>query len=314
MATEEVATEEVATEEVATQEVARVRDGVAPASPSVVEPVASATDLIESLGLGAAVGTDGTCLTIAGYASLMDEASAKETSPTLRNFRYGAIRNHVRVFNLVSIINMRRGVANGVRLATATARPVDVPRGPRDLLVCLFEVPLMELPAMLARERRLRVCCVPYEEALGAADEPEANGGGDGVGASTGRAVLFGEYTHAEYVRERCGGDLAVYHEEVGQYYPPPAEIYRADLLPVPQYVLRIVRAHRLVGPAFVANLLDATFLGDGITSLRAYLADELATADEADALAQAGDWTPAERAELMAALSEAPAEGGGGV
>ena len=60
---------------------------------------------------------------MAGYASLADKVSAGETSPSLRGFRYGTIDGFCRVFNLVSIVNIRRGVARGRRLATATARP-----------------------------------------------------------------------------------------------------------------------------------------------------------------------------------------------
>ena len=241
------------------------------------------TDLAHALGLGAALsGHDGgePLLTVAGYASLVDESSARETTPTLRRFRRGTVRDHCRIFNLVSVINIKRGLASGRRLATATARP----RRGSDLLVALFDLPLSELPALLARERRLRVRCVPYEE--------------DASGAR-GRAALFGEYTHAEYLRERCGGDPRAYRDEVGQWYPA-GEIYRPDLLPVPSYVLRCVRAHRVAGPAALANLLDASFLGDGETSLRAQLRQELGCAPPG------GDdspWTEAERQELRSAL-----------
>ena len=251
------------------------------------------TVMAHALGLGAALSGHGggePFLTVAGYASLVDERSARETVPTLRRFRRGTVRDHCRIFNLVSIINLSRGLASGRRLATATARPQ---RG-SDLLVALFDLPLSELPALLARERRLRVCCVPYEEA----------------GGARGHAALFGEYTHAEYLSERCGGDLHAYHNEVGRWYPD-GEIYRPDLLPVPSYVLRCVRAHRVAGPAALANLLDESFLGDGETSLRTQLRRELQP-QCAPEKQGAGDpplggddspWTEAERQELRSAL-----------
>ena len=94
-------------------------------------------------------------------------------------------------------------------------------------------------------------------------------------------------------------GDPRAYRDEVGQWYPA-GEIYRPDLLPVPSYVLRCVRAHRVAGPAALANLLDASFLGDGETSLRAQLRQELGCAPPG------GDdspWTEAERQELRSAL-----------
>ena len=227
--------------------------------------------LVTSMGLEAALSPDGAAITIAGYASLMDEESARLTTPSLSRFRYGRISGYRRVFNLVSIINIRRELATGKRLATATARPVDG----YELFVCLFDIPLEELPELLARERRLRVTCVPIDDG--------------------GNAVLFSEYSHEEYVRDRCGGDPAIFHTEVGQYYD--GEIYRDDLLPVPAYVMRCVRAHKLAGGAALANLLDTTVLGDGVTTLRDHLTSELG-ANEGVL------WDETEREELLAAIA----------
>lgn len=56
---------------------------------------------------------------------------------------------------------------------------------------------------------------------------------------------------------------------QVGQYYE--GELYRADLLPVPSYLLRCLRAHARAGPQALANFLDASYLGNG-TLLREYL------------------------------------------
>lgn len=66
------------------------------------------------------------------YASLMDEKSARETTPSLRHFRYGRVDGYCRVFNLVSIVNIQRGAAQGLHLATATARKMQVSSVPRD--------------------------------------------------------------------------------------------------------------------------------------------------------------------------------------
>ena len=89
------------------------------------------------------------------------------------------------------------------------------------------------------------------------------------------------------------------------------ASIYRDDLLPVPAYVLRCVRAHRVAGGDVLANLLDHSFLGDGQTTLRAHLRSELSAAPvEAAPMAQeeagASAWTTAEREELLAAIAAA--------
>ena len=105
----------------------------------------AATELVRTFNLHAAVTSDGGYLTVAGYASLMDEASARQTTPSLRHFRYGRIRGYARVFNLVSIINIRRGLAAGRHLATATARP----EAQSGLFVCLYEIPVTQLPQLL---------------------------------------------------------------------------------------------------------------------------------------------------------------------
>ena len=256
-----------------------------------------------------ALHADGQRCTIAGYASLMDCESARLTTPSLINFRYGAVEGYARIFNLVSIVNIQRGLATGQHLATATARPSPAHR----LLVCLFDVPVGELPSLLQRERRLRHSCVPFREV----------GTGSGSGQDEGepnKCVLFTEYSDDEYFRERCGGDEAVFHDEVGQFYRG-RRIYRDDLLPVPSYLVRCVRAHRQVGDrAFLANFLDGSFLGDGKTTVRAYLRAELAGgAPRAHhgAVARAEDdrvpddapakphWTPSEREELARAVAE---------
>jgi len=219
----------------------------------------NAAQLVQALGLEAALSDDGRALTVAGYASLMDEASAKETSPSLRGFRLGTIEGYCRVFTLVSIINVRRGLASGRRLATATARP----RDGCHLRVCLYEIDTSELPGLVAREARLRLGTAPYVSDTGA------------VGA----ALFCSEYTDGEYLAERCGGSTLAFHEAVGQYYA--GKLYRSDILPVPAYVMGCLRAQRQAGPEAMANFLDASFLGDGSTTLRAHLRMELAAEPE---------------------------------
>ena len=50
----------------------------------------------------------GRVVTVAGYASLMDEASARATTPSLTNWRLATVRGYGRVFDLVSIVNIRK--------------------------------------------------------------------------------------------------------------------------------------------------------------------------------------------------------------
>ena len=136
-------------------------------------------------------------MAIGGFGSLMDEASARATTPSITNWRYGWVDGYVRVFNLVSVVNVARGNATGDHLATCTARAVDGAK----LRVCLYDVPAAEYPQLLARERRLREVVASYRDDTG----------------GTGKCVIFGEYSDAEYRAERATTD-ELWHEEVGQY------------------------------------------------------------------------------------------------
>ena len=63
-------------------------------------------------------------VTIAGYGSLTSKESALKTNPSLTGFRWGTVQGYARVFNLVSIVNIRRGRANVEtgEIATCTAQ------------------------------------------------------------------------------------------------------------------------------------------------------------------------------------------------
>ena len=190
-------------------------------------------------------------VTIGGFGSLMDEASARATTPSITNWRYGWVDGYVRVFNLVSILNIIRGNATGDHLATCTARAVASGK----LRVCLYDVPASEYPQLLARERRLREVVTPYREDTG----------------QVGDCVIFGEYSDAEYRAERATTE-AMWQEEVGQFYSGNA-IYRDDLLPVPSYLARCLTAFKKLGDESLDNFLDQSFLGDGKTTIREYIA-----------------------------------------
>lgn len=211
-------------------------------------------NLVREMRLESALCDEGRTLTVAGYASLMDEESARLTSPSLRGFRLGTVSGYCRVFNLVSIVNIRRGLATGRRLATATARPAEGAR----LRICLYEIELYELPELLSREARLRIGTARYVSDAGAAGE----------------ALLCSEFTDEEYMRERLQGSVEAYQDAVRQYYQ--GALYRADLLPVPAYVMLCLRAQRKAGADVLANFLDGSFLGDGRTTLREHLTAEL--------------------------------------
>jgi len=115
-------------------------------------------------------------------------------------------------------------------------------------------VPSIDFPDLAARERRLRIEHVDYIA------ENDA----------TGSAVMFTEYSDAEYRVERAN-TTDLWNEEVGQFYAGD-QIYRTDLLPVPSYLRKAIDAYAALGPDMLDHFLDTSFLGDGVTSIRKYI------------------------------------------
>jgi hypothetical protein len=180
-------------------------------------------------------------VTIAGYGSLTTLASAQATNPSLSNFRWGLVEGFVRVFDLVSIINIRRERANVLtgEVATCTAHE----REGHKLLVTLYEIPRAQLQPLLDREARLQPEKVVYNDEEG----------------TSGEAILFVGWSSAGY---RDSITSARYEEEVGQYYT--GEVYRDDILPVRPYLEQAISAYREKGPEYLNNFLHSSFLGDG--------------------------------------------------
>ena len=118
------------------------------------------------------------------------------------------------------------------------------------------------------------------------------------VGGAESSALLCLESSDLEY-RERWCGAAGAYQEQVGQHYDGP--LYREDLLPVPAYMLKCLRAHAAVGT--VDNFLEASFLGDGRTALRSFIGSEVARVRGAVDSAES-EWSVAELEELQGYLS----------
>eukprot|EP00960_Hanusia_phi_P025014 736173-Hanusia_phi.AAC.3 len=185
-------------------------------------------------------------VTIMGFGSLMDASSASQTMRGL-NVRKGRVDGFCRVFNLVSIINIVRGHAKGRELATCTA----VRRENSFLRVSLMDIDEEEYEAFARREARLRHEVVEFE----------SDDGERGVG------VICSAYSDEEYRRERVRDDDD-YFQQVGKFYD--GKLYRNDLLPVPNYLRMVVKAHMRQGGDFLDNFLDHSYLGDG-TKMRDY-------------------------------------------
>ena len=131
------------------------------------------------------------CFTVIGYGSLVDPKWAQESMPSLTNFRAGKVKDFCRIFNLVSIVNIKRGYAREPYLGTCTA----VRREGSNLLVSLFDVPSSEYEAFARREVRLRHEIIEYIE-------------GDTV---SGKGIICTAFSDEEYFEERC---MVSYFEE----------------------------------------------------------------------------------------------------
>lgn len=199
-------------------------------------------------------------VTICGFGSLMSQASAQRTFPSLRNFRTGKVAGFARVFRLVSVSCILHGYSNPARKEYATCAAAR--REDSHLLVALFDVDPDELPAFFEREHRLRIVEVDYEEYPPDSAPPAAR---------TGRALLCTEYSDEEYIAEKCGGSQDEYRRRVGRLYT--GRLWRNDILPARFYLSLCLCAARSLGEEFVDNFLEASFLGDGETSVRDYLA-----------------------------------------
>jgi len=187
--------------------------------------------------------------TIIGYGSLVDIAWARSSMASLRNFRYGRIHGWMRVFDLVSIVNIKKyGHSATNEIASCTARP----RIGGTLLVCIFEIPEDDYECFLRRETRLCQKTVEFEDNSG----------------TVGEGVLCIGWSDEEYRERRKISDFE-YYNQVGMFYD--GLLYRTDILPSALYLQRCLEAYDGVGSDFRDNFLDCSFLGSGV-SVRSYL------------------------------------------
>eukprot|EP01062_Namystynia_karyoxenos_P035375 TRINITY_DN25926_c0_g1_i1.p1 TRINITY_DN25926_c0_g1~~TRINITY_DN25926_c0_g1_i1.p1 ORF type:complete len:295 (+),score=90.53 TRINITY_DN25926_c0_g1_i1:94-885(+) len=207
--------------------------------------------------------------TIVGFGSLLSKRSALGTCPGLRNFHYGRVRGWRRVFRHPAPIFFERGIARPAtkEISSLVAEPAP---GPQGFVVCAFEVPAAELPALLAREEEFNFALVPYWD-----PEPGAKERGP-----LGKGWMCVPATDAEvYSRP---GMLAKYKKCLEPHYGfvsvwdkwgrrPGVD----GLLPCPVYCRHCVLAATGDGvPAEAGHsFLDETFLSDRSTTLREYLA-----------------------------------------
>ena len=212
-------------------------------------------------------------LTVAGFGSLLSERSARSTFPDLQNFRPARLRGWRRVFRHAAPVFFERGVARPEtkEVSSLSCEPVGGGGDGQDLeiVVALFEVPFSPaaVAAFIEREHEFKFVAV-RPLALAA---PGGDSGGDGGGGSNGallerRAVLCAANTDEAYRAARCPPDE--WARRWGRW--GIEKIWRDDVLPCRVYLRHCVLAARSLGPEAYASFLDATFLGDRKTTVRA--------------------------------------------
>lgn len=195
---------------------------------------------------------DAARIQIVGYGTLLSEASARGTSPSVANFRVVRIPGYVRVFSKASPAWRRRyGVEPGSderAIAVLAARE----RDGASFLGTSFTVNEDDFLALFEREHHYRWVEVSCRE-------------GDGS-TTTGRMCV--EWTDADYRLNRCVTDRE-YERRVGRHYD--GALWRDDILPCPPYLSHCLDAARSLGPAVLEDFLRTTFLADGHTSIEVW-------------------------------------------
>lgn len=195
-------------------------------------------------------------MTVAGFGSLLSEASARSTFPQLRNFRQGRLRGWRRVFAHQCEIFFARGIA---RPETREVSSLSVEEHPdSEIVVSLFEVEATpaSVAAFIEREHEFRFVAV----------EPLHSDSGRPLGR---RAVVCARWDDASYRQRRCPP-----HEWQRRYGEHGVErIWTDDVLPCRVYLRHCVLAAQRLGPAAFESFLDGTYLADRVTTVRQHLA-----------------------------------------
>lgn len=188
---------------------------------------------------------------IVGYGSLLLEASARKSMPTLTNFRLVRVPNYIRIFNKVGVVfHTRRTIsAADLRRASCASRW----REGAEIICTTFECPAEEWPALFEREHRFKWIDVEFVEQDG----------------SLGIGKMCTEWTDEAYRTYRIKDDED-YFKRVGQYYQ--GKLWRDDILPFPEYLQLCLTAAGSHSDELVTHFLRSSYLADGITTVESYL------------------------------------------
>ncbi|XP_024544955.1 uncharacterized protein LOC9644560 [Selaginella moellendorffii] len=195
-------------------------------------------------------------VSICGFGSLLSEKSARSTFPRLLNFRPGVVKNFRRIFAHIAPIFLERGIAN-VETKEMSSLSVEPCIG-ESIVVTVFEISLLEVPAFIQREHEFRF----LEVAVVNSSEENA--------IHLCKAVICAKYSDEEYLSIRCQGNKDVFYERYGKH--GIQQIWRDDILPCRLYLRHCVLAAKNLGQDAFESFLDHTYLGDRRTRIREYL------------------------------------------
>lgn len=204
-------------------------------------------------------------ISVVGYGSLLSEASARETVPTLQNYRLVRVPGRRRIFNKVGVVFFSRHGASEQTLEIASCSTQAHPAA--EIVCCQFECSEEAFAALYEREHRFQWAEVDTLDSAG----------------HLGRGRICCDYNDKDYRLNKCVTP-SEYEQRVGRFYR--GQLWRDDILPFPRYLAFCLQAAQGQGQWVLDNFLDSSFLADGVTSIREYLArsPELADWREIDA------------------------------
>jgi cation transport regulator ChaC len=220
--------------------------------------------------------SEGEYVSIFGYGSLMSLASVQKTMPSARNHRYGILQGYQRVFSLVSVGGIKAGSVDWstMEVAALAIRPTSVPSSPSPAAAytttahvhgCIFEIPMLEMPAFLEREHRYKLAQLPVIDMQNMQNPAAITATAATSATNTTVCYVVVAQSNEEYYNTLHGGrDGEEYHARIGQYYPlsslssssssssssslrNPRECGvlwdRADILPMRSYLMMCIEA-----------------------------------------------------------------------
>ena len=189
-----------------------------------------------------------------GYASLVNESSARSSVPNLSEFNIGILRGYRRIFGKVSPQCVIRGTADW-KTNEVSASFIHPDNNAPDMYVCHFKVPDQFWPVIRDRE-------LDYRETVE-----------DVKILKTGEIkrghVYVGYDSHEDLINERGHAIYDHWHDYVKKY---KGENYRRDILPSRHYLRLCLSAYLSLGKEYIDNFIETSFLSDRTTPLSSHL------------------------------------------